>query len=347
MTKVLNFNPFFQYYPGNIQKCKPQGRIDLAGFIRSTRSPKDVKIFELIFEAETRYQTAKAAGNRYQAAGDDQQAAYWKQQAAHWKGIKDRLKQNLHYFTPCVWIHEWRAYRNIQRFTGLAVLDFDHLSFDQAKELKENIFQCYSVICCAYLSPSRHGVKALIRVPVVSSVEEFQLFYSAIIAEFSQYPGFDPTNKNPGLPLFRSYDPDILSRTDPETWDIKADPPPKITPAPITLPSIQQSDSDLKWKGGILLKQVADALSRIGDIHHPRIRQLAKRYAGYIPKYYSEGDLLNVFEQAISADPYMLAKKTTYLGTVRTFIQYGRAEPCEPNIAPRPRPDVDQWLGIK
>jgi hypothetical protein len=103
----------FQYYPARVNTNRPLGLISLEQFLISTKSPKD---------------STKAIFNQIAAAelsGD--------------KKLKGELKQNhLFYFTPCVLVHPIRRYSCIKHFTGLQVLDFDHI--DNARDFKYFLF---------------------------------------------------------------------------------------------------------------------------------------------------------------------------------------------------------------
>ena len=139
------------------------------------------------------------------------------------KELKVQLKNKLIFYTPSIVIPlgERRRYDNIEEFNGVAQLDFDGLDLDSAVDFKAFIFDNYKELYCAYLSPSKKGVKALIRIPVVKNVQEYQDYYRAIEEEFEIYNGFDPAPKNAVLPLFLSEDVFIRYREEPEVWRIK------------------------------------------------------------------------------------------------------------------------------
>ena len=329
MTKIQIFNPVFQYYPGDIRDCKPTGWITLLDFIRAQRSPKDVKIFAKIAKCESYYQECRNAGDH--------------DRAARWKEVKSWYKRKLNFLTPCVHIRSWRNNDNIIRFTGLAVLDFDHLTLEQAAQVKEEVYHLYSVVVCCWFSPSKHGVKALMRIPIVSSVDEFHQYYEAIINEFQQYPGFDTSNKNSVLPLFRSYDPDILYREGAEVWDIKADPPPEQKVYIPAAPAVNHSDADINWKSGILWQGLKTAVDRITDNHHVPLRNIARTYGGYCPRYLNKEDLIAFLDRVVDGSSYMKADAANYKRTIRQSVEYGMTEPQEPNIRSS-RGDPDEFL---
>lgn len=312
-AKIQNF--CWQYYPGHIKAKYPIGWIDLPTFIRSTKEPKDVQTFEDITKAETLHQL-------YQSQRDHETAGYWKAEKA-------RLKEYLHFFTPCVHIRprKNRAYANIARFTGLAVLDFDHLTEEEAMQLKDHLFYSYHCIITAYLSPSKHGVKCLVSIPVVRSVPEFKQYYDAIEAEFKQYPGFDSTPNNAVLPLFRSYDPDILSRDDFDTWDIKVDPPPP--PPPVNVPDTDNSTGSDERERKAILKGLKTATTNIGPPHHKRIRAIARTWGGYVPKYMSKDELIDYLNKVIDLHTYMKHNAACYKKTISSAVAVGMKDTHE------------------
>ena len=187
----------FQWYSGRITDTKPRGTLSLSKFIGTHQNPK-LDLLETFDEIEK----ASKLGN---------------------KKLKSELKQTkLFYFTPSAIFKGGRKYSNIETFTGIAQLDFDGLEHEEALDLKEWLFENYEEIYCAYLSPSRKGVKAIIRIPIVSNVLEFKEYYKAIEYEFNWIDGFDSAPKNLALPLFISYDTDILYRENAKIWENKA-----------------------------------------------------------------------------------------------------------------------------
>ena len=208
----------FQYYDGDIKKSKPKGLVSLDKFIEKHAKPSD-KLLGVFAQIE------EATNN-----GDMK--------------LKAELKmRNLFYFTPSAIFGDgaiktrngkeyksYRCYENIIELNPLAQLDFDGLTTEEAVSIKNYLFEQYEQVVCAYLSPSRKGVKLLLRIPkielkenVKDSVSEYKDYYRAIESEFSSYKGFDPAPKNLVLPLFISYDSDILYRNfkDTKEWDIK------------------------------------------------------------------------------------------------------------------------------
>ncbi len=183
------------YYPARVESKKPIGSVTLKYLLKALKDPNDriKRIFKLIAKAEI-YDNMKR---------------------------KATLKQNnLYYFTPCVNLDgNGRGYKNIVSFTGLAVLDFDHI--EDAEEFKIYFFNKYKWTIGAFLSPSKKGVKFLVKIPLVNSVDEFKSYYYGLGLVLDKYKGWDGTGQNCVLPLFISWDPNTLHREDAEIFNIK------------------------------------------------------------------------------------------------------------------------------
>ena len=303
MTNIHhNYEISFQYYPGDIHKCTPAGKITLPQFIQATRSPKHPEIFDRIKEA-------KDNGN---------------------KALAGKLKESLYSFTPAVIVSGWRNQKSITAFTGLFPIDFDGMTPDQASEFKQYLFNHYPFFYSVWLSASRHGVRGFIRVPVVQTVEEYRSYYFAIEAELSQYEyHFDVMLKNPVLPMFQSYDPDILFRSDHETWTARYVAPPLPPPQPVNI-GTNHTDRQRQSAAEIILKGFTSQFSRIANIGHPVVRSIAYTAGGYIAAgYLDESDVLRFMDSWIYSHGYLRQNAATYKRTVRDMISRGKAQPLK------------------
>lgn len=287
----------FQYYEANIQKPKVIGTVSLSYFIKATKQPKNMAVWEQIEAAE--------------ANGD--------------MNLKAELKKNLHAFTPCVEVKKSRSYKNIIKFNGIAVLDYDHLpSTKYSKEFKKYLFNECPFIICAYLSPSKHGVKALLKIPVCKDITEFKLRYEAITSIFEQYNGFDDTPKNCVLPLFQSYDADILVRDDADTYTEIAEQKPEPKPIAKPIHPIQTTDTQRYF----IISNFWKAINSITDIGHPNIRNACFVLGGYVAGgYLSEMEAIQLGESAVYSHPYLSKKPRAYLKTIRDSISKGKLKP--------------------
>jgi hypothetical protein len=240
------------------------------------------------------------------------------------EGKRALLKQRLNGYTPCVICTDKRRYSNIMEFSGLLALDFDKLeSIDYAKEFKEFLFSEYPFIYSTWLSSSGKGVRALVHIPKVESVDEFKLYYSAIESqEMMQFDGYDTAPKNPVLPLFQSYDPDLLYRTTAEQWTEKAESIKQPVYKPMVLPDI--SDKDVMQ----IMRAIKSAIDQINDYGHPRLRAASFTLGGYVGSgYMLYNQAYEYMCDLIDSNAYLSKKSNTYKRTAKEMIQKGINQP--------------------
>lgn len=301
--------PIFQYYPADIKAAKPIGDVNLIEFISSVKNPSDEikSIFQQISKAE-------ADGNME---------------------LKAKLKQeNLFYFTPCVFIGwdgvkvkndkgfeylSYRCYDNIESFTGLAVLDFDHI--DNAEKFRDFIFNKYKFVWCAFVSSSKRGVKFLIKIPIAKNIDEFKEYFYGLGFEFDKYKGFDGTAQNSVLPLFLSYDPEIVYRKNPETFKSKGA---KLDAFKVTSNVIP---FDFKVKEGDEKKvcnNIKKAFDAIISDGHPQVIAACVSLGGYVASgYITQADAESLAYALIEGNSYLQKGVSGYKKTAKTAIQTG------------------------
>ena len=285
-------NPIFNYYDADIKSSMPLGNVTLEYFINAIRNPKiDIKhIFERIRIAEE--------------VGD--------------MATKQALKSKLYSFTPCVYVQGARKYENIKHWTGLLVLDFDHLEVDYAVEFKLYLFNEYKFIIAAWLSASRHGVRALVKIPQAHSVEEFKQYFAAIERHLNCYNGFDKAPKNCILPLFFSYDAEILHRDNAQTWDEKY-----IEPIP---PPVKQYI--INDKTSAVERIIAKKINIIVDSGHPQLRAAAYLLGGYVGGgHIDHSDAVSIIHNLIESNAYLSQKASIYKKTAVQMINKGVNQP--------------------
>ena len=282
----------FNYYDADIKSSIPLGNVTLDYFINAIRNPKiDIKhIFESIRIAEE--------------VGD--------------MATKQQLKSKLYSFTPCVYVQGARKYENIKHWTGLLVLDFDHLEVDYAVEFKSYLFDEYKFIIAAWLSASRHGVRALVKIPKAQSVDEFKQYFAAIERHLNCYNGFDKAPKNCILPLFFSYDAEILYRDNAQTWDEKY-----IEPIP---PPVKQYI--INDKTSAVERIIAKKINIIVDSGHPQLRAAAYLLGGYVGGgYIDHSDAVSIIHNLIESNAYLSQKASIYKKTAIQMINKGVNQP--------------------
>jgi hypothetical protein len=281
-------NPIFNYYEADIKRSTPLGSVTLEYLINAIRTPKkDIRnVFEEIRIAEEKKDMAK----------------------------KQSLKSKLYSFTPCVYVNGPRKYSNIQHWTGLLVLDFDHLASDVAVEFKEYLFNEYKYIITAWLSASRHGVRALVKIPICTSVDEFKHYYAGIERHLNCYNGFDTAPKNCILPMFISYDADILHRNDAQTWSTKY--------IEIVRPATKQYIIDDKTS--VIEKIIAKRINTITDTGHIILRATSYLLGGYVSANYIDyNDAIALINNLIDSQSYLSKKPSIYKKTAKQMIDKG------------------------
>ncbi|MCF6318524.1 MAG: hypothetical protein L3J83_04460 [Proteobacteria bacterium] len=304
----------FQYYPAKATAMQPIGLTTLADFLLLHINDTKRSIFEQISKAE-------ANGN---------------------KKRKAQLKQNnLKVFTPCVIIGNgkdgkpWKDYAHIEHFTGLAVLDFDHLpDTTTAEKFKQYLFKEYTCIIAIWLSPSKHGVKALVSIPVVSRVEDFKAYFWGLENEMKQYGDsnqrqwFDGSGQNPTLSLFQSYDPALLLAEEYTTWTKKGTKENifKYNETPTPAPKINTSDKDRKT----VLKSISTMFRNInqGTAGHPPLIKKCITIGGYVAAgYLTLLEAEQLIDWNIENHPYLCKGIKGYKKDARFGLNVGQLKP--------------------
>lgn len=291
----------FQYFPGKIYETKPLGEVTLKQFIESIRNPKESikNIFKQIEECEKNKD--------------------WKQKA--------HLKQNnLFFFTPSVFLNgRGRSYSDIEKFLPLMVVEFDHVTGDVVA-FRDKIFENLKSAVCGFISPSGAGVKFLVKIPQVSSVDEYKEYYLGICHLFENTKTFDSSNINPVLPLFLSWDETIRYRENPETWTIRG----YKYEVPEFNGEVEEienlTDDDKKAVLRICYRNIIRVEEE--QVGHPNVKKCGAMLgnfvaAGYLEKEEAESYMVDW----IMGSPYLSAKKDTYIKTAMGSINIGTKTP--------------------
>lgn len=192
-------NTKFQYYTGSRMNksgetkpdLKPKGFISLEKTLQAIKTPS----IELMKKIEAIRKTEDQA-------------------------LKNRLKLELPKVTPCTIIKDWKLDINIIFFTGLMALDFDKLTINEAEALKKDLFNEYPCIIASWLSSSKKGFRAFVRIPEISlkkgideAKNEFKEYFNAFRLSLPpKYKGFDESLKSPSKLMFISFDNEVLVR---------------------------------------------------------------------------------------------------------------------------------------
>jgi len=310
-SRLTNKKIVFNYFSGNIKFIVPLGTVTLDEFIKAHKNPSPNT-----WDVMAKIQVALANGDIK---------------------LKRELKHKLYSFVPAALFKVgWgRKYANIDRYAGLMQLDFDAIeTVEKAHELKEYLFTTYQCVVCAYLSPSKRGVKALIRITRPRDKEHYQAIYKTVEKEFEQLGYFDTATKNIVLPLFLSIDKEIYSRDFSEAvaWDKEDWAEPKrntSSPTNLTFPSQRFETKEVYFyeKTVRLFKKKIESIDGAG---HPQVRSaclvLGSRVgAGYITR--SEAEFLA--EVLISGNEYLNKNTDCYIKTAMWCINEGISNPKE------------------
>lgn len=291
----------FQFFPAKIYDATPIGTLTLRQFLDVHKEPKEstVKVIEQIKEA-TKNNDLK---------------------------LKDSLKQNnLYSFVPSVILDgNGRGLINIVGYNPIMLVEFDKI--DHSKELKERLFTNLKSVIAAWISPSGRGLKLLIRIPKPTSVENYKEYYCGLAYYLSQYEGFDGVNYNIVLPLFLSYDLDILIREDAEEWTQRGGKINAFKPYEGSFEVPEDIDEYIKQK---IINKITSLVERIDDNAHPKIRNISTIFGGFCSQY---GFPLEEAEKficdLISNNNYMQKNIRGYCQTARDFIRKGFLAPIE------------------
>jgi len=279
----------FQYYSSNVYEPTPLGNLDLYEFLQAIKQPKShiIELFE-----------------RLRSTTDE--------------AIRNQIKTHLYYFTPAVIVKERRCYDCIDQFTGLMVLDFDKVI--DPTELKSAIINEYEWIIAVWLSASGNGVRALVNIPIIQTVEDYKSLFRGIQyrTELGQVKGFDVAPQNPVLPLFMSYDPDILYRSCDTEWDQTYTPP---VSAPL---------EQYKFDGNPdrVARIIRSSINRIVNNGHPQLRAAAFSLGGYVGSgLITPDEAVQLIDHLIATNEYLSQKSKVYMKTARDMILKGQAKP--------------------
>jgi len=285
----------FQYYANNSKSPTPLGYVTMLQFLSTVRNPKP-EIKEILKQVK-------------EASGDKQK--------------KSELKAKLFSFTPCVNVTDRRAYDSITCFTGLTVLDFDKI--DHAEPFKNFLFETYGSVIAAWISPSGKGVKALVKIPIVHSVDEYKRYFFGLASEMEVYKGFDGTTQNPVLPLFIGWDKDILFRTDFTEWNIKGSKHNEfVNSEVIAAPVVDSTDKQKAW----VINWFTEKINNISDNGHPQVIGNVIRLGGYVGiGYITHQEATSLYVRMITQNSYLQKGTSGYLKTAETALEKGITKP--------------------
>lgn len=292
----------FYYFPANIESKRPLGKVKLFDYLKAIKQPKK-EIVTLFKEIEV----ASLAGN---------------------KKLKDELKSKLYYFLPCVELDGLgRSYENVTGFSGLMIADMDNLEPKFAIELKEHLFNTYPFVIASFLSASKKGVKVIVNIPKVQSINQFKSLFYGLMSEWQVYKGMDFTPKNCVLANYLTYDTDLLYRLDATQW----------TKEGIQLDEFKIFEGELEPLEEILEEDVIKIkliltrmFASIVDAGHVTVRSASLFAGGIIAYGYIEYDEIKDFLfDLIDETPYLQSKTKTYKTTCVQMMSKGMLSPIK------------------
>lgn len=278
-----------QFYPASVYETSPIGVCTLSQMINSIKSPRPemLALFKKIEQASK--------------DGDIK--------------LKADLKSKLYYFTPaCMTDGKGRKYENIVSYNGIAILDFDGLTEETAISLKQFLFDEYKFIIASFLSSSKRGVKCLVRIPVVHSVDEFKAYFYGLAVKMQWIVGFDGSSQSPILPNYLTYDENILFREDAEEWTERGYKQGEFKVCertePVELENVTEADRQY------IIGNLRKAVDKITDSGHFAIRSVSITMWGYCGGgYFTEDEVRETLFGLIDSNNYLSQKPNVYKRT--------------------------------
>jgi len=289
----------FQFFPAKIYEAQPLGELTLRQFLDVHKNPKEstVSIIEQIKDA---------------AKKNDLK-------------LKDSLKQNnLYSFVPSVILDGLgRGYSNILAFNPIILCEFDKI--DHATELKERLFNNLKCVIAAWISPSGRGLKLLIRSKTPKSIENYKEYYCGLAYYLSKYEGFDSANYNACLPLFLSYDRDILIREDAEEWSIRGN---KINCFKTYESDFEPNENITEESTNKVKDKITFLINRIDSDGHTQLLSINTLLGGWIGfNLISQSDAEELMDDLIESNEYLQKNIRGYQKTSREMMRRGMMAP--------------------
>lgn len=292
----------FSYFPANIESKKPIGKVSLYNYLKAIKNPQPhiVEIFKKIEEASL----------------------------AKNKQLKDELKSKLYYFLPCVKLDgEGRSYENVVGFSGLMIVDLDNLEVDFAKEIKEYLFYTYPFVIASFLSASKKGVKLIIKIPEVQSINQFKSLFYGLMAEWQYYNGMDFTPKNSVLANYLTYDTELLYRLDATEWTKEGLQIDEFQVYEGEIEPLEEVDEKDVEKIKLILTRM---FNNITDAGHQTVRTCGLLGGGWVAYgYMNYDDMKDYLFDLIEATPYLQSKLKTYKTTCVQMLNKGMLAPIK------------------
>jgi hypothetical protein len=128
-------------------------------------------------------------------------------------------KKSLPAFTPSGTFKNGRKKQLLEKYSGLIILDLDHLD-DETEVVKKQVISSPFTYSC-FKSPSNHGLKILVRVD--SSVEDHYNAFNKVKDYYKQLLGvtIDKSGSDVTRLCFISYDPDLYMNENADVFKLE------------------------------------------------------------------------------------------------------------------------------
>lgn len=326
---INHMDETFPFFPADISKTEPLGEVSMRRMIEGIRNPDD--------KVKGTFDTIRKA----RELGDN--------------ATKDKYKRKLFYFIPGVKLEGGRALTNIVRHNPFLVAEFDKIDF--AHEIKKTLFDFIPSCICAFISPSGNGAKFIFRIPRPENVHDHKEWFCSLAFYLEHIKGFDHANFNVVLPLYLSWDEDILWREDAVEWDGRFD---KSSILDLN-PNWVNKDVVKKYKlflKGTKISQFKPSYDdsefgkyendRDTKVHiidwftkriigiesegHPIVRNCSLTLGGYVASgYLTIDEGYEVIDNAINQSEYLAKNPRGYLKTAHDMLLRGTLAPLEWN----------------
>jgi hypothetical protein len=277
----------------------------------------------------------------------------------------DKAKSSLIAITFAGTFAPTRGNAHLQKHSGLLHIDIDHLH-DVAATKQELINDPYIIF--AFISPSGGGIKAGVRIPIITTAEGYAHAWHTVRAVYESRYGvnWDQATKDVARLCYVSYDPELFVNLDAEVFAVPPMPSPAPQPpTPTRHAPLPYQPDRRRMYAERAIRTATDMIqsAQLGSRHHARLKA-ARLLGGYVA-----GGVLTE-DEAYSALAQALVGYTEHLKralkTVKGGLRYGQAHPIslqdlehereewlETHVKSRPRqpspvsPPANPWDGIK
>jgi VirE N-terminal domain len=223
-----------------------------------------------------------------------------------------------------------RGNTHLEKHSGLLHVDMDHLRDVAAMKqaLSDDPYLAF-----AFISPSGGGLKAGVRIPIVTSAEQYAYAWHTVRAAYEQRysASWDQATKDVARLCFVSYDPGIYVNFEAQVFDVPPAPAPESKPKAQTrrAPLLYQADRRRAYAERAI-RTAVDMIQTapLGTRHHTRLKA-ARLLGGYVASgLLTDEEAYGALARALVGHTEDLKKA---LDTVEDGLKYGQAHPISPD----------------